>query len=162
VRVLSPDRLVSRPFLKIPGLVKQRGGGADGGMTSIAFPPDYARSGVFYVAYTDRGDPRRGAQYRRSAANPLMAERSSGHASLTGAESKPQRHGGFITFGPDGYLYVGTGDGSAPGDPNGVAQDPKSLRGKILRLNPANPGTPEIWAYGLGDPRRISFDRSTH
>jgi hypothetical protein len=161
VRVLTSDRLLARPFLKISDLVRP-GGGADGGMTSIAFPPDYARSGLFYVAYTDRQDRLQVARYNRSAENPLVADRASGRVVLTVPESKPQRHGGFITFGPDGYLYVGTGDGSAPGDPRGVAQNRSQLLGKILRINPASPARPEIWAYGLGDPRRISFDRSSH
>ena len=161
VRVLASDRLLTRPFLKISDLVRSGGGGgADGGMTSIAFPPDYARSGLFYVAYTDHRDQLVLARYSRSASDPLVADRASGQVILTVPESKPQRHGGFITFGPDGYLYVGTGDGSAPGDPHEVAQDSHSLRGKILRMNPAQP-TPEVWASGLGDPRRISFDRST-
>jgi len=162
VRVLAPDRLLPRPFLKISDLVKQSGGGADSGMTSIAFPPDYARSGQFYVAYTDHGDRLVVARYSRSAANPLVADRASGQAVLTVPESRPERHGGFITFGPDGYLYIGTGDGSPPGDPGEVAQDPAQLRGKILRTNPAIPGNAEIWASGLGDPRRISFDRASH
>ena len=162
VRVLSSDRLLPRPFLKISDLVMQKGGGADGGMTSIAFPPDYARSGVFYVAYTDQRDRLQVARYRRSTADPLVADRSAGQVILTIHESKPQRHGGFITFGPDGYLYIGTGDGSAAGHPTGVAQDPRQLRGKILRVNPASPASPEVWASGLGDPRRISFDRTSH
>jgi glucose/arabinose dehydrogenase len=162
VRVLSPDRLLAQPFLKISDLVKQNGGGADGGMTSMAFPPDYRRTGLFYVAYTDRRDRLVVARYSRSAANPLVADRASGQAVLTIPESRPERHGGFITFGPDGDLFVGTGDGSAPGDPRGVAQDPRQLRGKILRIDPAGTGTPEIWATGLGDPRRISFDRDSH
>ena len=162
VRVLASDRLLPRPFLKISDLVKQSGGGADGGMTSIAFPPDYARSGQFYVAYTDHGDRLVVARYSRSAANPLVADRASGQTVLTVPESRPERHGGFITFGPDGYLYIGTGDGSPPGDPREVAQDPGQLRGKILRINPAIPGSAEIWASGLGDPRRISFDRASH
>jgi glucose/arabinose dehydrogenase len=160
VRVLTSDRLLARPFLKISDLVRG-GGGADGGMTSIAFPPDYARSGLFYVAYTDRQDRLQVARYSRSGEDPLVADRASGRVVLTVPEAKPQRHGGFITFGPDGYLYVGTGDGSAPGDPRGVAQSRSQLRGKILRINPAGPATPEIWAYGLGDPRRISFDRGS-
>ena len=161
VRVLAPDRLLPRPFLKISDLVKQSGGGAAGGMTSIAFPPDYARSGQFYVAYTDHGDRLVVARYSRSAANPLVADRASGQAVLTVPEPRPERHGGLIAFGPDGYLYIGTGDGSPPGDPREVAE-PRSLRGKILRINPAIPGSAEIWAYGLGDPRRISFDRASH
>jgi hypothetical protein len=162
VRVLSPDRLLAQPFLKISDLVKQNGGGADGGMTSMAFPPDYRRTGLFYVAYTDRRDRLVVGRYSRSAANPLVADRASGQVVLTIPESRPERHGGFITFGPDGDLFVGTGDGSAPGDPRGVAQDPRQLRGKILRIDPAGTGTPEIWATGLGDPRRISFDRDSH
>ena len=100
VRVLASDRLLPRPFLKISNLVKQTGGGADGGMTSIAFPPDYAQSGLFYVAYTDHRGQLVVARYSRSAANPLVADRSSAEAVLTIPESRPERHGGFITFGP--------------------------------------------------------------
>jgi hypothetical protein len=160
VRVLGAERLLPRPFLKISGLVSDRGG-ADGGMTSIAFPPDYARSGLFYVAYTDRQDRLEVVEFRRSADDPLVADRASARVVLSVPESKPQRHGGFITFGPDGYLYVGTGDGSAAGDPREVSQDKGDLRGKILRIDPATQAPPQVWAYGLGDPRRISFDRGT-
>ena len=93
VRILASDRLLPRPFLKISNLVKQTGGGADGGMTSIAFPPDYAQSGLFYVAYTDHRDQLVVARYRRSAADSLVADSSSGEAVLNhpGVEARASR-----------------------------------------------------------------------
>jgi glucose/arabinose dehydrogenase len=191
VRVVSADRLLPRPFLKIGKLI---GPGARGeqGLTSIAFPPDYARSGLFYVAYTDRQNALRVVQYRRAAQNPLVADPSSARDVISIPEPTPNRHGGLIAFGPDGYLYIGAGDGSPAGDPGNVAQDTNLLLGKILRIDPqppparspsgkqvrsatsdrysipadnpfvGKPGRDEIWAYGLADPRRFSFDRGTH
>jgi glucose/arabinose dehydrogenase len=172
VRVVSADRLLARPFLKIGDLIQPGASGGEQGLTSIAFPADYARSGVFYVAYTNRRNEFVVAEFRRSAGNPLVADRSSRRVVLTIPEPTPDRHGALIAFGPDGYLYVGAGDGGTAS----AAQNLASLRGKLLRIDPrsggaysipsrnpfvAKAGRDEIWAYGLGDPRRFSFDRPT-
>jgi glucose/arabinose dehydrogenase len=175
VRVIANDRLLRRPFLDIRQLVEAHGVRSEPGMASIAFAPDYQRSGLFYVAYTDHRDTLVVAQYRRTQGDPLIADPDSGRTVLRIPEPTPQHHGGLILFGPDGHLYVGTGDGGPPGDPQNAAQNTKMLLGKILRIDPtpsgftipadnpfvAKPGRDEIWAYGLRNPRGISFDRVT-
>jgi glucose/arabinose dehydrogenase len=175
IRIISGDHLLRRPLLDIRNRVEAHGVRSEPGMTSIAFPPDYARSGVFYVAYTDHSDALVVASYRRSAADPRVADPDSGHTVLRIAEPTRAHHGGLIMFGLDGHLYVGTGDGGPAGDPANAAQNTNLLRGKLLRIDPmpggysippdnpfvGGPGRDEIWAYGLRNPRGISFDRVT-
>jgi glucose/arabinose dehydrogenase len=176
VRVIANDHLLRRPFLDIHRLVRARGVRGEPGMSSIAFPPDYPRTGLFYVSYTDNRDALVIASYRRSASDPHVADPASGQAILRIPEPTPAHHGGTLAFGPGGYLYVGTGDGGPAGDPHRVAQDANALLGKILRIAPTATGyvvpadnpfvgqrgrRPEIWAYGLRNPRSISFDRVT-
>jgi glucose/arabinose dehydrogenase len=178
VRIVSNDRLIARPFLDIHGLVKHNGPGGDPGMAAIAFPPNYARSGLFYVSYNDRHDNLQVDEFRRSADNPQVADPRSRRPILTIPEPTVAHHGGLIVFGPDGDLYMGTGDGGPAGDPAGNAQNLDLLLGKLLRIDPTpsggnpytippdNPfvgrsGRDEIWAYGLRNPRRFSFDRPT-
>ncbi len=169
VRVIANDRLLRRPFLDIHRLVRARGVRGEPGMSSIAFSPDYPRTGLFYVSYTDNHDALVIASYRRSSTDPLVADPVSGHTILRIPEPTPAHHGGTLAFGPGGYLYVGTGDGGSAA----AAQDTRVLLGKILRIAPTatgyvvpvdNPlasprGRLEIWAYGLRNPRAISFDR---
>jgi glucose/arabinose dehydrogenase len=187
VRIIANDHLLARPFLDIHRLVKHNGPGGDPGMAAIAFPPDYSRTGLFYVSYNDRQDNLQVDEYRRSADNPLVADPGSRRPILTIAEPTEAHHGGLIVFGPDGYLYMGTGDGGPAGDPAGNAQNLDLLLGKLLRIDPTppstastktaaeqkpysvppdnpfvgRPGRDEIWAYGLRNPRRFSFDRPT-
>jgi glucose/arabinose dehydrogenase len=178
VRIIADDRLVARPFLDIHRLVKHNGPGGDPGMAAIAFPPDYGRTGRFYVSYNDHRDALQVEEFRRSAGNPLVADPSSRRPILRIPEPTPAHHGGLIVFGPDGYLYLGTGDGGPAGDPAGNAQNLNLLLGKLLRIDPTpsrgapytippdnpfvgRPGRDEIWAYGLRNPRRFSFDRPT-
>jgi glucose/arabinose dehydrogenase len=173
VRVISNDHLLRRPFLDIRPLVRAHGLRSEPGMSSIAFAPDYSRSGVFYVSYTDHRDALVVARYRRSAADPLVADPASAQPILRIPEPTTAHHGGTLAFGPDGYLYVGTGDGGPRGDPHRNAQNLNSLLGKLLRIDPTptgyavpidNPfaGGPhrgEIWAYGFRNPRSVAFDR---
>lgn len=173
IRIVSGEHLLRRPFLDIRNLVKARGVRSEPGMTSLAFPPDYRRSGVFFVSYTDHRDALVIASYRRSADQPHVADPSSGQTVLRIPEPTRAHHGGLLVFGPDGHLYIGTGDGGPAGGADAAARDLRSLRGKILRIDPApggfsiptdNPlateqGRREIWAYGLRNPRGISFDR---
>ena len=201
VRVLSNDRLLGRPFLDIRGSVKSNGKGDEQGLLSIAFAPDYKTSGLFYVAYTDHRDALRVVEYRRSSLDPLLADRNSARLVLRIPEPTTKHHGGLLLFGPDGHLYVGSGDGGPSGDPNGVGQNKQVLLGKLLRIDPeqaaprpltarqrkaakakhrkpprakrkpytipkdnpfvGRPGRDEIWAYGLRNPWRFSFDRPT-
>jgi glucose/arabinose dehydrogenase len=174
IRIIAQDRLLRRPFLDIRDLVQARGVRGEPGMASIAFPSHFARSGLFYVAYTDHRDALILAEYRRST-DRHVADPRSGRTILHIAQPTPAHHGGLIVFGPDGHLYVGTGDGGPGGDPAGVAQNRNVLLGKILRIDPTaggysipagnpfvgRPGRDEIWAYGLRNPRGISFDRVT-
>jgi glucose/arabinose dehydrogenase len=188
VRVLAADKLLQRPFLNIKGLIEPNPNGGEEGLQSIAFPPDYARSGVFYVAYTDRRNAFTVMQYRRDTDDPLAADPDSARTVISIPQPTRDRNGSLIAFGPDGHLYIGAGDGSPKGDPAAVSQNTSMLLGKILRIDPlppsgrpgdpdgggprsyatpsdnpfvGGPGRDEIWAYGLGDPRRFSFDRPT-
>ena len=174
IRAISDDRLLRRPFLNISDRIDAHGVRGEPGMASIAFSPDYQRTGLFYVAYTNRRSALVVAQYRRSA-DPLVADPDSGQTILQIHEPTPGHHGGLLGFGPDGHLYVATGDGGPAGDPKGAAQNIELLRGKVLRIDPTpsgygipvgnpfvdKPGRDEIWSYGLRNPRGLSFDRTT-
>ena len=143
------------------------------GLLGLAFHPGYAQNGFFYINYTGvDGETRISRFSRGQEANRADAESES--IVLTIAQPYGNHNGGAIVFGPDGYLYIGTGDGGSGGDPLGNGQRLDTLLGKILRLDvdtaeayaiPAsNPfaqggGLPEIWAYGLRNPWRITFDR---
>src|SRR3954466_8504120 len=140
VRVIANDRLTARPFLDIRSLVKHNGPGGGPGMAAIAFPPDYGRTGLFYVSYNDRRDDLQVDEFRRSAANPLVADPSSRRPILTIPEPTVAHHGGLIVFGPDGNLWLGAGGGGPAGDPAGNAQNLDLLLGKLLRIAPAASG----------------------
>jgi glucose/arabinose dehydrogenase len=180
VRIIRDGALAAAPFLDIRGRVES--GGGEQGLLSIAFPPGYAARGYFYVYYTRRlpGDsspPNRIARFRLVSAD--QADPDSETTVLEMEDPETNHNGGIMQFGPDGYLYVGTGDGGGAGDPNGNGQNRGSLLGKVLRLdvesvaptgaylvpttNPdLGPGSRrEIWAYGLRNPWRLSFDRQT-
>ena len=152
VRVLVNDHLEPRAFLDIRGAVKSNGKGDEQGMLSIAFPPDYAATGFFYVAYTDHRDGLRIAEYRRSEADPLRADPDSGRLVMRIAEPTPKHHGGLLLFGPDGHLYIGSGDGGPSGDPNNVGQSKQLLLGKILRIDPRPAERPTVKSKGKGKP----------
>jgi glucose/arabinose dehydrogenase len=176
VMLLLNGHALARPFLDISGLVNAQGG--EQGLLGIAFAPDYARSGLFYVDYTIAGNDIRVSQYHRSAANANLADSAGAHVLLTIDHHRYTNHnGGELAFGPDGDLYIGVGDGGSEGDPEGNGQNTDTLLAKILRIDPSpgggytlpptnpfvgHPGKrPEIWAYGLRNPWRFSFDRST-
>ncbi|WAK03830.1 PQQ-dependent sugar dehydrogenase [Methylobacter sp. YRD-M1] len=167
-------------FLNISSLVLA---GGERGLLGLAFHPDYRNNGFFYVNYTRRPDGATVvARYSRSANNPDVADPQSAAVLLTVEQPYANHNGGAVRFGPDGYLYIGTGDGGSSNDPQNHAQDLTNLLGKMLRIDvnartgplpygipPANPfaGSPqpgvraEIWAYGLRNPWRFSFDRVT-
>ena len=175
IRVVRDGVLRSQPFLDIGPLVRQLG---EGGLLSVAFPPRYWQTGTFVVYYVDLAGSIQLTEYRRSASDPELADPLSARPILTIAHPVFDNHyGGSMAFGPDGLLYVGTGDGGGGGDPNGNAQNLGSLLGKLLRIDPSSgtpyaipagnpfvgvPGArPEIFAYGLRNPWRFSFDRVT-
>jgi len=164
------------PFLDVSELVTC---GGEQGLLSLAFDPDYERSGRLYVYYTDTEGSQRIVEYRRSAADPARADADSARELLRMGDFAPNHNGGLLLFGPDGFLYAGTGDGGGSGDPERTAQDLSSLLGKLLRIEPAaKSGEPysipsdnphveddgaraEIVAHGLRNPWRFSFDRET-
>lgn len=145
------------------------------GLLGLAFAPDFETSGRLYVSYSRRPDGAATLERLTVATPPLGAPATSGQVLLTIPDVYPNHNGGMLAFGPDGYLYWSTGDGGGAGDPQGNGQNLDSHLGKILRLDvagatysvpPTNPfasggGRPEIWAYGLRNPWRFSFDRAT-
>jgi glucose/arabinose dehydrogenase len=150
-------RIVGRsaPFLDIRDMVQA---GGEQGLLSMAFAPDYATSGRFYVYFTDKDENQQVVEFRGAgdAADPASARQV-----LRMPDSESNHNGGQLQFGPEGRLYIGTGDGGGAGDAANNAQNRQSLLGKLLRIDPLAGGAPEIYAYGLRNPWRFSFDRST-
>ncbi len=178
IRVVRGGKRVSRPFLDLRSKVTA---GGEQGLLSMAFAPDYARTRRFYVNYTDKSGTQRVVEYRRSASSRDRAL-TSGRLVLRYDDEESNHNGGLVVFGPDRLLYIGTGDGGGANDQHGSrghAQDLGSLLGKILRVDPRRSGAGpykvpasnpfvsragargEIYAYGLRNPWRFSFDRST-
>lgn len=205
--LILDGELAGTPFLDITDRVESpsTGGGNEEGLLGLAFPPGYVEKGYFYVYYTMRDGDNVISRFSVTT-DPNQADRDSEEQILVLPHPQFRNHnGGQIAFGPDGYLYIGTGDGGGGGDPLGNAQDPFSLNGKLLRIdvemdaskhnpvlglskiyfpyicigqtgannnetyrvpedNPfvANPAfRPEIWALGLRNPWRFSFDRES-
>lgn len=175
VRVLEEGRLVEQPFLNLTDRVISQGD--EQGLLGIAFAPDFETSGIFYLHYTAEPDGHTVlARYRILDGDPRRGDPASEEVLLTVEQPFANHNGGALLFGPDGYLYLALGDGGSGGDPGNRAQNLEVLLGKILRLDvsqpgayripPGNPfvdkpGRDEIWAYGLRNPWRISFDRET-
>jgi Glucose / Sorbosone dehydrogenase len=171
MEVLDGQKL-DTPFLDISRDVRS---GGEQGLLSMAFAPDYATSGRFYVYFTA---PRAGdssgsvitvQEFKRAAGNPDAADPASRRTIFTVDHPAQTNHnGGQLQFGPDGLLYAGTGDGGGGNDqgggrPSNNAQNLNSKLGKLLRVDPLSPGAadPQIYAYGLRNPFRFSFDRQT-
>jgi glucose/arabinose dehydrogenase len=155
VRVVRNGTLQERPFLDLRG--RTRAGGEQG-LLGLAFAPDYARSRQFVVDYTDRNGNTRIVRYR---SNGSVAVPGSARQLLYVAQPYSNHNGGMVAYGKDGLLYIGMGDGGGAGDPGNRAQNPASRLGKILRLDPAHPGTkPATVALGVRNPWRFSFDRA--
>jgi len=169
--------LLSTPFLDIRSRVSCCG---ERGLLGLAFHPSYKSNGRFYVYYTDTGGSLVIAEYRRSSTNANRASTTERRLLRIPHPNQANHNGGQLAFGPDGYLYIGTGDGGGAGDPYENGQKRTTLLGKILRIAPnVTSATPayripstnpwaksttfrrEIWAYGLRNPWRFSFDRST-
>jgi len=176
IRIVKNGAPLATPFLDIDPQVSTTG---EGGLLGLAFPPDYATSGLFYVYYTNTSTDSVVARFSVTA-NPDVADPNSGEIVLEIDQPAGQTNhrGGTIHFGPDGFLWFATGDGGGSNDPEERAQNPQSLLGKMLRIDvdpafapgygiPAdNPfvggaAREEIWALGFRNPYRWSFDRQT-
>jgi glucose/arabinose dehydrogenase len=136
IEVLPGGGPEKQPFLDLRRKVKTAGKGGEQGLFSMAFAPDYAESGLFYVAYNDRRDALRVVEFRREESDPLRGNPRSARLVLRIPEPTTKHHGGLVLFGPDRYLYIGSGDGGPSGNPDNVAQNKRSLLGKILRIDP--------------------------
>ncbi len=172
IRIIEDEVLLESPFLDLSALTEAQG---EQGLLGLAFHPDYASNGRFFVSYTDVpiGDVRI-VEYQVGA-DPRVANPSSASEILFIRQPGGVHNGGHLEFGPDGMLYIGTGDGGGAYDPFGNGQDVTTLHGGILRLDvsipgeasipPDNPfagspeeGAEELWAWGLRNPWRFSFD----
>jgi Glucose / Sorbosone dehydrogenase len=160
VQLVVDGRRAVTPFLDISGETQRDD--PERGLLSIAFPPDYQSSRRFYVYLTARpAGEIQVREYRRSATDSDHADPASGRTILAINHPRGNHNGGQLQFGPDGKLWIGTGDGGGGDDPDGNGQNPATLLGKMLRLDPLVPGPPEIFALGLRNPWRFSFDRQT-
>jgi glucose/arabinose dehydrogenase len=172
IRIVEAGTLLAAPFLDIGAKVSTS---SEQGLLGLAFHPNYANNGRFFVDYTDLSGNTVVAAYQVSA-NPDLADTASESVILQVTQPAPNHNGGEVAFGPDGYLYIGLGDGGGANDPSGNGQNTNVLLGKLLRIDvdsaapyanpPSNPffgavpGLDEIWAFGLRNPWRFSFDRS--
>lgn len=172
IRIVRSGAVVSTPFLDIVGRV---GSGGERGLLGLAFHPQYAQNGRFFVNYTDRNGDTHISEFRVSS-NADVADPNSERQLLFVRQPFPNHNGGGLAFGNDGLLYMGLGDGGSGGDPQGNGQSLTTLLGKVLRID-VNQGSPygipadnpfasrtgarEVWSYGLRNPWRIAFDRAT-
>ncbi len=181
IRIVQDGELLDAPFLDIHDRVRSQG--SEQGLLGLAFAPDYAETGYFFVNYSDADGNTVIARFQAQADNPNVVDADSEVAILQILQPASNHNGGMLAFGPDGYLYIGMGDGGASFDRFDNGQNPATLLGKMLRIDvtsdpsapylipPDNPwvgeeagGDPvrdEIWAFGLRNPWRFSFDRQT-
>lgn len=173
VIVLKKGKQLGKPLLNIS---KKTTVDAERGLLSIAFSPKFAKDRKLYANYTDKDGHTRIAEYKVKKDNPNRVNSKSARTVMKIKQPYSNHNGGQIQFGPDGYLYIGMGDGGSGGDPDGYAQNMKSLLGKMLRINPKPKGNkeyrvpgdnpfvgksgvkPEIYSSGLRNPWRFSFD----
>ncbi len=176
IRIIKAGNVLPVPFLDLSSQVST---GSEQGLLGLAFHPSFTSNGKLYVSYTDRIGTSVIREYRVSASNPDRVSVTSGRTLLHLRQPYANHNGGNIAFGPDGDLYIGFGDGGSAGDPGNRAQNLGVLLGKLLRIdvnrrtgtlpygipsdNPyvGRSGLDQIWAYGLRNPWRWSFDRAT-
>lgn len=182
VWIMQDDVRLETPFIDLSGVASQDrlNGYSERGLLGLAFHPEYAENGQFYVNYTDADGTTRIVNYSVSVDDPNLADMESARELMSIAQPYPNHNGGHMAFGPDGFLYISVGDGGSAGDPLEAGQNPSTLLGTILRIdvddftedrpyaipedNPffTNPAiAPEVWAYGLRNAWRFSFDRAT-
>jgi glucose/arabinose dehydrogenase len=175
IRIVDEKGLRSNPFLDISTRVRSSSG--EQGLLGLAFHRDYESNGRFFVNYTDLAGDTVVAEFARSVEDPDRADPGSEAIIMTIEQPRSNHNGGDIAFGPDGYLWIATGDGGGAGDPDRNGQSRETLLGKLLRIDvdsgstytipPDNPfiddpdARDEIWALGLRNPWRFSFDRVT-
>ena len=180
IRVVKGGRVLRRPFLDVSAQIVS---GGEQGLLGLAFAPDYARSRRFYVNFTNRSGDTRVVEYRSRRSNPDVADPGSARVLIRQDQPEANHNGGNLVFGPDRMLYIGLGDGGGGDDQHGArgnGQDLGTILGKLLRIDPRrrsggrpyaiprdNPfvgrrgARPEVFAYGLRNPWRFSFDRET-
>jgi glucose/arabinose dehydrogenase len=174
IRIISGGSTLRDPFLDIRSLITASG--QEQGLLGLAFHPRYRENGRFFVYYTARNGDNTVEEYRVSS-DPNRAEATATARLLSIRDFASNHNGGMLAFGKDGFLYAGTGDGGGAGDPQRTAQNRDHLLGKVLRLDvdggrpyavpQSNPfvntsgARPEVWAYGLRNPWRFTFDRQT-
>ena len=176
VRIVKDGSTLPTPFVDLSRSVSN---GGEQGLLGLAFHPSYATNGKLYLSYTDLNGASVIREYRISGSNPDRVDGSSGRTLLRVKQPYANHNGGHIAFGPDGYLYIGFGDGGSAGDPGNRAQSRSTLLGKLLRIDvnrragtlpygipSTNPyvgrsGFDQIWASGLRNPWGFSFDRAT-
>ena len=170
----------AQPFLDVSGLITQvalTNQYTEQGLLGLAFHPDYADNGTFFINYTDRNRATVVARYQVNESNGDFADAGSGQVIFYLQQPYNNHNGGHIAFGPDGYLYIALGDGGSANDPLGAGQNRRLLLGSILRIDidsghpyvipPDNPfvgdedALDEIWSYGWRNVWRFSFDRAT-
>ncbi len=176
IRVVQSGSVLSTEFLDLSGTVSS---GFEDGLLGLAFHPGYAANGRFFVFYTETSGNRQNvvAEYSRGGGNPLVASSTEVRRLIEPVDRDSNHNGGMLAFGPDGFLYVGIGDEGGANDVRRNGQDRTTLFGSILRLDvdavdddfaaAGNPfslptGLPQIWAFGLRNPWRFSFDRVTN
>jgi len=171
VRIIDNDRILDRPFLDISDRLRF---GGERGLLGLAFHPNYSRNGYFFVNYSEKVNGATRIERYRVSKDSNRADPASAQLVLRVEQPYSNHNGGHILFGPDGMLYVAMGDGGAGGDPKGHGQNRATLHGALLRIDidsdtpyaipTDNPfigdvgGRDEIWAWGLRNPWRISFD----
>ncbi|KAA3621778.1 MAG: T9SS C-terminal target domain-containing protein [Flavobacterium sp.] len=182
IKILNSDGSINAtPFIDINSIViNPTGVNDERGLLGLAFHPDYLNNGYFYVNYIDNGGDTQVSRFSVNAGNPDIADPGSELPIIDYIQPFSNHNGGSLAFGPDGYLYIAAGDGGSAGDPGDRAQNTQLLLGKLLRIDVDNPGggnnygipgdnpfagspteAEEIWAYGLRNPWKFSFDSMT-
>lgn len=180
ILIIENGVALDQAFLDVSALITQSALSpryTEQGLLGLAFHPDYATNGLFFINYTDLSGGTVVARYNVSLSNPNIADASSAQIIFQISQPFGNHNGGHMAFGPDGYLYISLGDGGSANDPLGAGQNKALLLGSILRLDvngdlpyaipEDNPfvgddnGADEIWAYGLRNVWRFSFDRAT-